>query len=98
MSVNVLFIVGLVFVSNLWSMVEFLFPMAIIAFALIRQKYFKDFVLGSKTSPDSHALVCPTVALNVMLHFFINKGLVSAAVVDKYSLDYWGLAAIALAS
>jgi len=65
---------------------------------LLRQGYFKDFVLGGKTSPGSYALVCPAVALSVMLHFFINKGLVEAAVVDKFSLAYWVLSALALAS
>ena len=65
---------------------------------LRRQGYFKDFVLGSGTSPGSYALVCPAVATSVMLHFFINKGLVQAGVVDKFSLVYWGLTAFALAS
>lgn len=63
---------------------------------LKRQGYFKDFVLGSKTSPGSYALVCPGVALSVMLHFFINKGLVASHIVDKYSLAYWILTAVAL--
>ncbi len=35
MSVNTLFIVGLVFVPGLWSIVEYLFPLAMIAFAII---------------------------------------------------------------
>ncbi|MFP4327929.1 MAG: TsoY family (seleno)protein [Paracoccaceae bacterium] len=65
---------------------------------LLRQGYFQDFVLGGKTSPGSYALVCPAVALSVMLHFFLNKGLVEAAVVDKFSLAYWVLSALALAS
>jgi len=65
---------------------------------LRRQGYFRDFVLGSGTSPGSYALVCPAVALSVMLHFFINKGLVQAGVVDKYSAIYWGLSALALTS
>jgi hypothetical protein len=64
---------------------------------LLRQRYFDDFVLGPKTSPGSYALVCPAVALSVMGHFFINKGLVGAAVVDKFSLAYWVLTAVALA-
>jgi hypothetical protein len=63
---------------------------------LLRQRYFDDFVIGTKTSPGSYALVCPAVALSVMLHFFINKGLVDAAVVDKFSLAYWVLTAVAL--
>lgn len=64
---------------------------------LRRQNYFADFVFGSKTSAGSYALVCPGVALSVMLHFFINKGLVAVGVIDKFSLAYWVLTALALA-
>lgn len=60
------------------------------------QGYFRDFVLGPKTSPGSYALVCPAVALSVMLQFFINKGLVAAGMVDKFSLAFWALTAVAL--
>ncbi len=35
MTVNALFIVGLVFVPQLWSIVEYLFPLAMVAFGLI---------------------------------------------------------------
>ena len=35
MTVNALFIVGLVFVPNLWSIVEYLFPMALATFVMI---------------------------------------------------------------
>lgn len=62
-----------------------------------RQKYFSDFVFGDKLSPGSYALICPGVALSVMLHFFINKGLAGAHVIDKFSLAYWALTALALA-
>lgn len=65
---------------------------------LRRQGYFTDFVFGSKTSPGSYALVCPGVALSVMIQFFVNKGLVSAGVIDKYSAAYWAITAIALIS
>ena len=65
---------------------------------LRRQGYFTDFVFGSKTSPGSYALVCPGVAFSVLLHFFVNKGLVAAGVVTKFGIAYWGVTAIALAS
>ncbi len=65
---------------------------------LLRQGYFKDFVMGDKTSPGSYALICPAVAMSVMLHFFINKGLAEAGVIDKFSAIYWGLTALALIS
>jgi hypothetical protein len=62
------------------------------------QGYFRDFVLGPKTSPGAYALVCPFVALSVMLHFFLNKGLVAADVVEKFSTGYWLVTAVALVS
>lgn len=65
---------------------------------LRRQGYFQDFVFGSKTSPGSYALVCPGVALSVMIHFFINKGLVAAQIIPKFGGAYWGLTALALIS
>ncbi|NVO25331.1 TsoY family (seleno)protein [Donghicola mangrovi] len=63
---------------------------------LRRQGYFADFVFGGKTSAGSYALVCPGVALSVMLHFFVNKGLVAAAAITKYDATYWALTAVAL--
>lgn len=65
---------------------------------LRRQGYFADFVFGTKTSPGSYALVCPGVALAVMIQFFVNKGLVGAGVIDKFGIAYWALTAIALIS
>lgn len=65
---------------------------------LSRQGYFKDFVFGTKTSPGSYALVCPGVAFNVMMFFFVHKGLVASGMMDKFSLGYWALIAIALTS
>ncbi|TCS59748.1 hypothetical protein EDD52_11951 [Primorskyibacter sedentarius] len=63
---------------------------------LRRQDYFADFVFGHKKSPGSYALVCPGVALSVMLHFFINKGLEAAGLIGKFGIAYWSLTAIAL--
>ena len=63
---------------------------------LRRQGYFQDFVTGPKTSPGSYALVCPAVGFSVMLHFFVNKGLASSGVVEKFSVGYWGVTVVAL--
>lgn len=60
------------------------------------QGYFTDFVIGSRTSAGSYALVCPAVAFSVLLHFFANKGLVGAGVVDKFSAGYWAVTAVAI--
>ncbi|MCI2395792.1 hypothetical protein [Aliiroseovarius sediminis] len=64
---------------------------------LARHDYWKSFVFGSETSPGSYALVCPGVALSVLLQFFINSGLVEAGVLTKFSVAYWAVTAIALA-
>lgn len=65
---------------------------------MTRQGYFKDFVFGRKTSPGSYALVCPGVAFQVLMFFFVHKGLVAAGVLEKFSPTYWGLIAIAMIS
>lgn len=63
---------------------------------LARQGYAKTFLIGEKRSAGSYALVCPGVALSVMLHFFINKGLVEAGIIAKFGGAFWSLTAIAL--
>lgn len=77
--------------------VQFLFLMLGLL-VLRRQGYFDDFVFGTKTSPGSYALVCPGVALSVMLHFFINKGLVAAGIITKFGVAYWSFTSLALIS
>jgi hypothetical protein len=84
----------MVFLSRLVA-VQFIF-LGLGLVVLTRQGYFKDYVFGNGTSPGSYALVCPGVALSVMLQFFVNKGLVQAGVVDKFSLVYWAVTALAI--
>lgn len=84
----------MVFLSRLVA-VQFIF-LGLGLVVLFRQGYFRDYVFGNGTSPGSYALVCPGVALSVMLQFFVNKGLVQAGAVDKYSLVYWGVMALAI--
>lgn len=86
----------LVFLARLLT-VQILFVMLGLL-VLRRQGYFTDFVFGSKTSPGSYALVCPGVALAVMLHFFINKGLADAGVIDQFGIAYWVLTLLPLIS
>jgi hypothetical protein len=50
-----------------------LFGLAVLA----RVGYVARFVTGAETSAGSYALVCPGVALSVMTHFWLNKGLVA---------------------
>ncbi|MBV2359743.1 hypothetical protein KUH32_08150 [Thalassococcus sp. CAU 1522] len=68
------------------------------AVVLKAQGYFTDFVTGPKTSPGSYALVCPAVALSVMIHFFVNKGLVASGMIAKFGVAYWGATAFAIAA
>ncbi|WP_417263725.1 TsoY family (seleno)protein [Celeribacter sp.] len=63
---------------------------------LKRQGYFKDFVFGAKTSAGSYALVCPGVALSVLIQFFVNSGLVQAGVIAKFGVTYWAITAVAI--
>ena len=51
--------------------------------------YFDDFIDGKEKSPVSFALICPGVAFMVFGLFFINLGLVSNGIVEKYSIAYF---------
>jgi hypothetical protein len=64
---------------------------------LRRQGYAKAFLTGDGNSPGAYALVCPGVALSVMTHFWVNKGLVEAGLIEKFGTGYWALTAIAVA-
>ena len=59
--------------------------------------YFGRFVTGPERAPGAWALVCPPVALSVMLQFWLNKGLVAAGLVAKFSPAYWSVSALAVA-
>ena len=65
---------------------------------LRRQKYADAYLRGEGNSAGAYALVCPGVALSVMLHFWINKGLVGAGLIAKFGVAYWSLTSLALAS
>lgn len=63
---------------------------------LCRLGYAARFVTGPDASPGSYALVCPGVALAVMIQFWLNRGLVDAGLIDKFSLAYWAVSALAV--
>jgi hypothetical protein len=65
---------------------------------MARQGYAKRFLSRDGTrSAGSYALVCPGVALAVMLFFWVNKGLVEAGLIAKFGVAYWALTAPAIA-
>ncbi len=64
---------------------------------LRRQKYAQSFLAeGGKRSAGSYALVCPGVGLSVMIHFWVNKGLVATGLIAKFGAAYWIATAPAL--
>lgn len=76
--------------------------MAQIAFGLLgwvvlrRYGYFQRFVTGPERSPGSYTLVCPGVAIVVMLHFWANVALVDSGAIAPYGALYWTITGIAL--
>lgn len=65
---------------------------------LRRQNYAAAYLQGDGNSPGAYALICPGVALSVMLQFWINKGLVGAGLIAKFGAVYWAFTAVAIAS
>lgn len=63
---------------------------------LRRLGYFARYVWGDLRSAGSYALVCPGVALSVLLQFYLNKGLVEVGLLAKFSPAYWAITAVAL--
>lgn len=63
---------------------------------LARQNYAQRFLFGTENSPAAYALVCPGVAFAVLVQFFVNKGLVTAGLIEKFGAVYWSLTAVAL--
>ncbi len=64
---------------------------------LRRLQYAARFIFGRDASASSYALICPGVALAVMIHFWLNRGLVDAGVIPKFSSAYWVVSAVAIA-
>lgn len=76
--------------------IQFVF-LALGLLVLRRQNYADAYLRGTGNSAGSYALVCPGVALSVMLQFWINKGLVAAGLIGKFGIAYWSLTSLALA-
>lgn len=64
---------------------------------LVRLGYIRRFILGRETSVGSYALICPGVALAVMIHFWLNRGMVDADLIVKFSPVYWLISLVAVA-
>jgi hypothetical protein len=64
--------------------------------ALASVGYLGRFINGTEASAGSYALVCPGVAMSVLGHFWINKGLVATGMIAKFGAAYWVLSALAL--
>jgi hypothetical protein len=64
---------------------------------LKRQDYADSYLRGDGNSAGAYALICPGVAISVMLHFWINKGLVGAGLIAKFGATYWALSTVAVA-
>lgn len=64
---------------------------------LRRQDYATTYLRPEGTrSAGSYALICPGVALSVMIHFWVNKGLVATGLVAKFGVGFWLATAPAL--
>ena len=63
-----------------------------------RHNYFSRYVTGTETSASVYGLVCPGVGLAVILQFWINKALIGAGLIAKFSTAYWALSGVALAA
>lgn len=53
--------------------------------------YCKEFISGTSKSVAAYAAICPGVAFFVMGNFMINRGLVAAGLLSKFSVMYWVL-------
>ncbi|NVK35099.1 MAG: hypothetical protein HWE23_11505 [Rhodobacteraceae bacterium] len=82
----------------LTTMVSVQLLFALLGFLVLRRVgYFAKYVFGHARSAGSYALVCPGVAMSVLLQFWINKGLVGGGIMEKFSTGYLALTAVAIA-
>jgi len=71
---------------------------ALLTWAVLRRLgYAQRYIFGKEASVGSYALVCPGVALAVMIQFWLNRGLVDAGLINRFSVGYWVISAVAIA-
>lgn len=56
---------------------------------MIKIGYFKEYLFGEKKHASSFALICPGVAFFVFGMFFINFGMVSNKIIQKFTAPYY---------
>lgn len=85
----------LIFLSRLMAVQVIFLLLGLLV--LNRQGYWSHYLFGAENSPGAYALVCPGVALSVMTHFWLNKGLVASGVIEKFGTTYLLISAVAVA-
>lgn len=113
MSINVMFIVGLVFVPGLWGIVEYLFPLAMIAFAYagyLSLIYIGDFLgrvltkggVFDVTAHNSFAQLLPAFALAMVAVGFSAPAAMSTSTaivgISLIGSTFFGVASLVYAS
>ena len=79
-----------VIVFTMFLAIQVLF--GLLGYSVMKQLgYFRDFISGENKSVVTYAAICPGVAFVVLGNFFINNGLVNAAVIGKFSTAYFVL-------
>ncbi|MCA0438378.1 MAG: hypothetical protein M9891_06415 [Austwickia sp.] len=69
--------------------------MGLFGYAIMRrQAYFATYVTGPRRSVAAYGLICPGVALSVLLMFFIHWGLVEPGIIARDSVPHYGLVAV----
>lgn len=63
-----------------------------------RQKDVDAHLCRDQNSSGVYTLICPSVALSIMLYFWIKKGFVGTAVIVKFCVAYWIFSSVAIAS
>jgi len=77
-----------VIVFTMFIAVQLLF--GLLGYSIMKELgYFREFISGAGKSVVAYAAICPGVAFFVLGNFLINKGLVAADMVERFSLVYF---------